>query len=237
MLTEAIAKILSLAEPNIVDVDDRQYTDKALLPIKEPEPTRIHIHTLGGLCDWIGADNHEDLILQVVGTKRVDAISKLGGQWEQRNNYVCVEPPRREQFPMGNYMPIEEFIIGFQCNFVPSENKARIIKALASIKSSEVITSEDDGLSQKVGMENEIQRLEERTLEPMIALAPYRTFTEVTQPESLFLLRLKQRKNELPSVALFEADGGAWRNVAITNIADFLKENPIVKEKKIPVIS
>ena len=53
-------------------------------------------------------------------------------------------------------------------------------------------------------------------------LKPYRTFTEVEQPESDFIFRMK----DMGSVccALFEADGGAWRNVAMHNIKAYLQE-------------
>jgi hypothetical protein len=50
-------------------------------------------------------------------------------------------------------------------------------------------------------------------------------------------LRLKAAKDDLPRVALFEADGGAWKNTAITNIADFLKKNKIVKARGCSVLS
>lgn len=52
-----------------------------------------------------------------------------------------------------------------------------------------------------------------------VELAPYRTFLEVEQPESQFIFRMKDG----PRCAIFEADGGAWRNQAITNIREYLK--------------
>lgn len=237
MIEKAINKILSLAKIEILDIDDRPYTDRKVYGIKDPEPKAIVLHTLQGLIDWVEADRHEDLMLHVVGPRRVDAISKLRGEWEQRNDYVEVSPLSREGFPFEHYMTVEDFIIKFQCGFVDSPNKTKVLKEVSAVRGSEVVTATDDGISQKVHVEAELQRLEETTLEPMIALAPFRTFTEVMQPESLFLLRLKQRKDELPAVALYEADGGAWQNVAITNIADFLKDSAVVKEDKIPVLS
>jgi hypothetical protein len=237
MIEKAIAKILELAEPNMVEVNDRQYSDKDLNGILEPTTAPIHLHTLTGLLDWAAADRHDDLMLHVVDATHVHAISKLFGDWHQRNHYVEVQPCRRQLFEFGDWMNIENFIIKFQCGFVDGENKRRVLKTIGNIKTSMVQTSEDDGISQKVAMENEIQRIQEKTLEPMILLQPFRTFTEVTQPESFFLLRLRAQKDELPKVALFEADAGSWQNVAITNIADFLKDSKVVKELKIPVLS
>ena len=57
-----------------------------------------------------------------------------------------------------------------------------------------------------------------------VTLAPFRTFRDVAQPASLFVLRV-QGGGETPNVALFEADGGAWRLAAIENIKKWLEEN------------
>lgn len=45
------------------------------------------------------------------------------------------------------------------------------------------------------------------------------TFAEVAQPESEFVLRLKEGNR----VGLFEADGGAWELNAMANIANYLE--------------
>lgn len=47
----------------------------------------------------------------------------------------------------------------------------------------------------------------------------YRTFLEVEQPESQFLLRL----NEKGEVGLFEADGGMWKLAAKKNVSTYLE--------------
>ncbi|OSA97223.1 hypothetical protein B2H85_16310, partial [Clostridium botulinum] len=53
-----------------------------------------------------------------------------------------------------------------------------------------------------------------------VALAPYRTFPEVQQPTSKFIFRMQQG----PKAAIFEADGGAWRNQAMQSIKAYLQE-------------
>lgn len=54
-----------------------------------------------------------------------------------------------------------------------------------------------------------------------VYLKPFRTFTEITQPESAFVLRMRESGGI--QVALFEADGGAWKNEAILAIKDYLE--------------
>ena len=51
-------------------------------------------------------------------------------------------------------------------------------------------------------------------------LKPYRTFVEVEQPESKFVFRMQTG----PEMALFEADGGAWRIQAMKNIKEYLEK-------------
>ena len=56
-----------------------------------------------------------------------------------------------------------------------------------------------------------------------VRLKPYRTFREVSQPGSLFVVRAKRADDGgLPKVALFEADGGKWKLEAIDNIRQYL---------------
>lgn len=62
---------------------------------------------------------------------------------------------------------------------------------------------------------------EGKGVKPIVKLKPYRTFSEVEQPESEFLVRLSDGGR----VALYEADGGAWKLQARRNVADYLKEN------------
>jgi hypothetical protein len=60
-------------------------------------------------------------------------------------------------------------------------------------------------------------------LKPIVKLSPYRTFREVEQPESEFLLRVRLDNNDAPAVALFEADGGAWINQAMENVVNYIQ--------------
>ncbi|MBE6905330.1 MAG: hypothetical protein E7476_03565 [Ruminococcaceae bacterium] len=59
-------------------------------------------------------------------------------------------------------------------------------------------------------------------------MKPFRTFLEVDQPESEFLLRLRPGDKESGTqaeIGLFEADGGAWKLMAKHNIAAFFADN------------
>ena len=51
----------------------------------------------------------------------------------------------------------------------------------------------------------------------------YRTFLEVEQPKSEFILRMEQDKYDGIACAIFEADGGAWKIAATKAIKDYLQ--------------
>lgn len=58
-------------------------------------------------------------------------------------------------------------------------------------------------------------------VKPRIQLQPFRTFLEVPQPESEFLLRVDPNEG----IGFFEADGGVWKLEAKRNIADYFEKN------------
>ncbi len=71
-----------------------------------------------------------------------------------------------------------------------------------------------------------IQVSSPRVVPNPVILAPYRTFPEIEQVESKFIFRMQ----EGPNAALYEADGGAWKNEAMRRIKEYLVEN--LKELK-----
>lgn len=71
-------------------------------------------------------------------------------------------------------------------------------------------------------------------VKPRVALRPFRTFLEVEQPVSEFLLRLDDDGN----VGLFEADGGMWQQTAKASITAYFEDKLAqeVKDGKIVVM-
>ena len=81
----------------------------------------------------------------------------------------------------------------------------------------------DNGVTQTVSVQSGISLAGTKKIPNPVSLAPFRTFVEVEQPESLFILRVTDGRSG-PELALFEADGGAWRLAAINSIKDWLQE-------------
>jgi hypothetical protein len=91
---------------------------------------------------------------------------------------------------------------------------------VGNVKEENVRSIGDDGVSQSVTAKTGVATVEDVKVPNPVLLSPYRTFVEVTQPESAFVFRMKNG----PVAALFEADGGAWRNAAIDAVADYLAD-------------
>ena len=107
-------------------------------------------------------------------------------------------------------------------NFQDTEDRASIMSVVSNMKAERVIQNEDDGIGQKVQVSAGVHLKSHRAVPNPVMLKPWRTFREVEQPESAFVFRVFQQEEELPTCALFEADGGSWKLEAIRNISEYL---------------
>ena len=86
-------------------------------------------------------------------------------------------------------------------------------------------TTGDDGVTQTVTAKAGVVLSKDVRVPNPVSLRPYRTFREVLQPASSFVLRLQGggKASTTPVGALFEADGGAWKVEAMRNISTYLR--------------
>ena len=122
-------------------------------------------------------------------------------------------------FDFNEYISIENMIICLKSRFAPTEDRDYLVQLLGNITDQQSVQTKDDGITQSATVKSGIQLIGEQRIKPIVTLKPYRTFLEVEQPESDFLIRLKDGR-----AALFEADGGAWEREAVKNVADKLRE-------------
>ncbi len=113
--------------------------------------------------------------------------------------------------------------------------KAAIKKGVASLQEVEVpspcrlmpyrtFTEVAQPMRQKAAIKKGVASLQEVEVPSPCRLMPYRTFTEVAQPMSNFIFRVKDNDRLGVTCALFEADGGAWKNEAKANIKAYLEK-------------
>lgn len=228
---EAIEKIEQLVKGSYaVQIDDKIYSAQDLKPVLyEPKAAAIDVSTLTGFVGFIER-NIDDLDFENYYTAVVDdpgkvmLCSALSGEKRAREVLVNARLDNYMQtFPFGQFMPQEEFIIKLHSLFEKKEGDDFDYVALmvSKIVQADTADTDDDGITQHVTVKRGISGAlkEKGEIKPIVRLSPYRTFREIAQPESQFLLRIKTSDNGAVQAALFEADGGAWRNEARLRIA------------------
>ena len=221
------------AWPQVMTVNNRQqltlpkgWTDATPKP---PSSEPLVLTTLTGLCDYV-LKNTDALILGGCLVHVKDPwIVELRGQLEAESleyrRMIFLRAMSPVMSPFGNYHDTETFLVWLQTGFVQTESRDALLRLLASIRDSEVRETVDTGVSQEVKTGKGVALVGMTRVPNPVALMPYRTFREIEQPASLFVLRLKSgQEGGLPTIALYEADGGAWKLEAIQRIAAFLQE-------------
>lgn len=232
MIEKAIEKILELAIPNTLTINGSAFCDKKLIRMDEEQrAAAIDMNTLTSLVQYVKKNNDEfkacKYIVQVESPTKVRLLSALD---KDRKREILVEVTAEVPgFSFGRFLDHEEFLIGVQSKFVDDDaadnDKPLILKFAGTVKGGTVKEYGDDGVSQKATVKTGVASLSEAVVPSPCRLMPYRTFAEVKQPMSNFIFRMKEdsRGSDNVQCALFEADGGAWKNEAQANIREYLE--------------
>jgi len=227
MIKSAIEKILGLSAPTITEHDGIEYADRQLFPIKPPQPARLEIKSLSGLVDYVRActkqEERNNLVIHAEGPDSVYLLTKLDMIFQTRDCLAHCSLFEDRRFTFGQFMDVENFIISLQSHFVQTETSKKILQIVGNIKCETVQTSEDDGTTQRVAAKQGTVMVKEVSVPNPVSLKPFRTFRELDQPESAFVLRVKSDSGRF-SCALFEADGSEWKLDAMARIKTYLEK-------------
>jgi hypothetical protein len=221
-LADFVDKIIGLKRPEVIDVDGRPYSTVDLRRVSEPSAPTLEVNTLTSIIEYIKSKIDEmpaRVLIHVESHDRVRVYAPIRGKFAQRDCLMVCSAPSI-QMRLGAFMSQEAFVIQLQSCFVDSGSRKDLLKVVGSITDSAVRQSTDDGVTQEVTVKQGVSMQARTDLPSRVLLAPYRTFIEVEQPESEFVLRAK----EGPQIALFEADGGEWMIDAKDSIVAFLRE-------------
>lgn len=180
--------------------------------------------SLDGLIDYIRMDpeglfsNGKRHIVRVKSPTLVEVIAPQTGYWRERE-LVAYCKAVIPDITFGKYMDAEEFQVMVQTCFIGSQNRAIVLQLAGSIRKEQNMQTADDGVSQKVTINQGISTAADVIIKNPVELTPYRTFHEVDQPESPFVLRF----NEEGDPALFTGDGSKWKLEAVEAIKEYLK--------------
>lgn len=222
----------------VVEITGKQYATREVFHAPPPVEYRddpFHLTTLSGFVDFVNTGDllsPEAACIHVDSEAKVTTVSKVGGELKQRTVFAIAEPIL-PKFSFGVFLSHTEFMIALQSKFMDFGDRATVLRVLGTVREEAAKTSMDDGVTQKVTASAGVVLQSEVNVPNPVILKPYRTFLEVDQPPSQFVLRVQSGKaGEMPSAALFEADGGRWRNEAMASIAEYLAG----KITKLPVI-
>lgn len=191
---------------------------------KELRASAIQMNTLTSLVDYLkaGVDSMADkMLVQVVSPMKVRVLSMLDAD-RKREELVDVEAMIPD-FEYGRYMGNERFIIALQSKFIANDDRALLLQFAGTVKDESIAQYGDDGVTQKATIKTGITSVGDAVVPNPVKLRPFRTFIEVEQPESAFVFRMRQAEGHGVECAIFEADGGAWKNAAMKSIKEYLQ--------------
>ena len=217
------------AEKRVTDVEGRKYFqfNNSWKIINPPMPEAISTSGLAGITEYanmaIEANVPKVELTITCDVNTVQVRGVLDPEYQQRKCFLTTSFSYFD-FHFGSYYGVEEFIIKMQSQFDDTDDKAKLMQLIGNIKDGQVIQRQDDGITQEVTARVGITRLDNVQLTNPVRLKPKRTFAEVDQVESAFIIRARSGQSE-PSFALFEADGGAWQIEAVKRIKDYIRTN------------
>lgn len=237
---ELIQVIQDSVRNEMIRIGERDFSTRQIFEVpKETFAADITVHSLTAIVDYLKAGVEKDLTVgcyvQVQSPTKVVVNAPIAKQTDRRFS-IMVATAMLPEIHFGHFMSFEEANITLQSRFADAGDRAELIQSLSKIVANETLEQSDDGTSQEVTMRAGIKAVNSTVKNP-VDLCPFRTFTEVVQPESPFVVRLRKPSDEGMQVAFFEADGGAWKNVACKRIKEFLDEQLKEAGGKVPVFA
>ena len=239
-LAEAICKIEDLvlrgAAPTVKEIGGRTYLLQNNLH-GEPSvtevipkdntafPRKMEVNTLDAFVAYLraGIENGEikdKLYLNVTSPIFVEAVTPVN-QYGNRKLIASAARLGLQGFSFGLEYDFERFVVALRSKFVPTPEQTALLESLKRITNSNEVKTEDNGVTQVVTAKSGAT-LGSVKVQPVWCLRPYRTFTEIDQPDSLFLLRLHSNGGET-TYSLYETDGGAWAVTAMNLVREYLR--------------
>jgi len=222
MLKEMIQKIEDMAAPKTIEVDGKVYCNKdmKLVDVKKTAPHCIDVNGLDSICKLVrneaGRINLR-IFVQVERYNEVAVFTTYDEDFDRHYLYRCTADT--PNVTMGRFMSYENAVIEIRSLYIPNEDTQYLLSLLSSISNESKVTSTDNGVTQKVEAKQGIALSSMVEVKPRVSLKPFRTFIEVEQPESEFLLRI----NGDGGIGLFQADGGVWKLEATRNVASYFE--------------
>ena len=159
------------------------------------------------------------MIDKIVSLKETKTF-EIGGQ-TYTDGHLTRIPPHVDRPEAISVSGREVALIELRSLFIPNEGTAYLLDLLGRMTDEKSVSTNDNGVTQTVEARQGVALNALVEVKPRVLLRPFRTFLEVEQPESEFLLRVHPEEG----IGFFEADGGIWKLEAKKNIADYFNTN------------
>lgn len=237
MLKQFAQFLSEMRETKIFDVDGKKFTNDPKLaeifPHKD-RPAVFHVSSLDAICKLVRTEVERNvcpLFVCAESFKSVTVYSTYRDDYARDTLYSATADANG--IPMG-WKTQQEMIVALQSLVVPTESSAELLNMLKSMTDESSVTSRDNGVTQEVTVKSGVSLAKTVQVKPRVKLIPFRTFLEVAQPESEFLVRVDKGNQ----IGLFEADGGIWKLEAKKNIAKYFEEklSDLIEAGKVVVV-
>lgn len=232
MLTELYDRIQETAQPQTFEVAGTTYlvTQDGVLSEVFPKsiiPDTLLLNSLDALVQLVKTEfayrtNHDKNSLYITIPDHLTVRCFGHPDYSKRAVRPVYYKAHATDVPgfQGGFREQQQAIIELRSKFIPNDGTEYLLDLLSRIDKESNVVSSDNGISQTVEARQGVSLKSIVSVKPRVPLRPYRTFQEVEQPESEFLLRL----NNEGEVGLFEADGGMWKLRARETIKAFLED-------------
>ena len=220
MLREAIEKIERMSAPTFHEVDGSVFSNQEMVHVmdKKPMPKCIELTSLDSVCKMVRNEAEHvglQIFIQVKDYKSVSVFTELDEDEDRLYLYKCTADT--PAVTTDRFMTYEKAVIELRSLYIPNKGTEYLLQLLSSISNESKVTSSDNGVTQQVEARSGIALNSMVKVDPRVTLQPFRTFIEVAQPASEFLLRI----NERGEIGFFPADGGVWKLEATRNVAEY----------------
>lgn len=236
MLAKMIDKIVSLKDPKTFEINGDTYCDSTLVRVVPhvDSPWALEVTGLDSICKLIREEMEKvesTIMVQVKDYNLVECFTTYRDNFARFDLYRC-----RADVPgfRSGWREREEALIQLRSLFIPNEGTEYLLNLLSRISEDSNVTSSDNGVTQRVEARQGIALNSMVEVKPRVSLQPFRTFLEVAQPESEFLLRVDKDRG----IGFFEADGGVWKLEAKRNVVAYFNEalKDLIEDGKVVVM-
>lgn len=229
MLKEFIEHIQTTTAPKVEEIGENHFLlthdgdiEQILPKIQHPET--LTLNSLDGLVKLVKTEAMkmaDPLYITIPTHMRVVCFAqpKEANRWHRQFYYeaVATDVPGWEE---ETSMDFERAQVAMRTRFQETTDIPYLQRLLSDITLGAKVTRNDNGVATSIVTQKGVSLQENAAIRPIVKLRPYRTFQEVEQPESTFLIRVDER-----SIRFIGADGGMWKLKARQTIKEFLENH------------